>query len=269
MLERAAWPSRCSAAPGPESNGAAMIADLLATHLRDFRAARILDAGPGFNDFARTAAAVTGAVAVCYLDCNREVLACQAERAHAAGLAAECVEGLCHPEAISALPGEFDLILCQEMLEHLEDAEAVAGALAAKLRRGGRMVITVPTRTSERWLRFINRSYMRDEPHGHVREFDREGLRRLVLQARLSIRVLVPAQPHYFLAHTWLFGTRVKIDGSTGRILAPDWRVRVGGYLLGGSLKLFRATDLAMWSRLLPRNYFLVAEKGGPDAAAD
>ena len=126
------------------------------------------------------------------------------------------------------------------------------------------MIVTVPTKRSERWLKTINPSYMKDEPYGHVNEFDEQALRNVIQRAGLEIRTLLPTQPHYFLAHTWLFGTRMKIDGSTGRILTGGLRGFVLSRLTSWSRKLFRATNPQGWGRVFPRNYFVVASKPTP-----
>jgi hypothetical protein len=103
---------------------------------------------------------------------------------------------------------------------------------------------------------------MRDEPHGHVRQFDRQKLTEIVRASGLRILAFVPTQPHYFLAHTWLFGTRMVIEASTGKILTRGLRGFVLGHLTSLSRRFFRATGPRMWGRILPRNYFVVATKG-------
>jgi hypothetical protein len=97
-----------------------------------------------------------------------------------------------------------------------------------------------------------------------VNEFTRQALRDLVQEAGLEIRILIPTQPHYFLAHTWLFGTRMKIDGSTGRILTGGVRGLVLSVLTSWSRRFFLATGPRWWGRVFPRNYFVVASRPTP-----
>jgi len=238
-----------------------MIDGLLTSHLKGFSAARILDVGPGYSSFSRTAAATTGAREITYVDCDTSVLEWQKAENAKTGVQTSTELFPLSAAGIDRLPGPYDVILCQEVLEHLVDAEAVLAALARQLTPGGRMVITVPTRCSERWLKRLNPAYMKDEPHGHVREFGRADLERLLSGCGLAAEVILPTQPHYFLAHTWLFGTRMKVEGSTGRILSGGWRMRIMSRLLDGSRRFFLATGPAFWGRLLPRNYFVVATR--------
>lgn len=238
-----------------------MIERLIRTHLAGIRAVRILDIGPGYADFSRVAAGVTGAKSITFLDCDSAVLAWQTEECRKAGIRAEAVSILLDVKSLSSVSGSFDLIHCQEVLEHLPSAGEVMRAIVGLLVPGGRTVITVPTRMSERWLKFINPSYMRDVPHGHVNEFDRLSIELMVDRAGLVIEKLVPTQPHYFIAHTWLFGTRMRIEASTGRILTGGFRARVYGRLNPILKTIFMATGMNGWGRLIPRNYFILARK--------
>ncbi len=239
-----------------------MIAALLAAHLRGVAATSILDVGPGYGPFARVAAQATGARRVTFLDCDEGVLAWQAEACRAAGLEAACRRLVLGADALAGLAERHDLILCQEVLEHLPDAEGVLGALAARLCPGGRMVITVPTRRSERWLARLDPAYARHGAFGHVRQFDEPGLRALLAGAGLEPVVLLPTQPHYFVFHTWVVGSRMRVEWSTGRILTGGVRRWIGKRLHGWSRRLFLATGPERWGRLLPRNYFVVARRG-------
>jgi SAM-dependent methyltransferase len=240
-----------------------MIERLLRTHLAGFPARTILDVGPGYADFSRIAAAVTGASHITFLDFDENVLTWQMERCRQSRIQATPWRVRLDISEIQQSASRFDLIHCQEVLEHLPNAERVLGALAGLLTPEGRIIITVPTGGSERWLTWLNAGYMRDEPHGHVRQFDRPALLRTIQEAGLEPLAFVPTQPHYFLAHTWLFGTRMKTEGSTGRILTRGLRGFVLGHLTSSARRFFLVTGPDFWGRVLPRNYFVVAAKGG------
>ena len=234
--------------------------------LRGFRARTILDVGPGYANFGRVAARITGAAKITYLDYNETILTWQKNACEKAGIAAESMTMLLNPDNLFRLSAMYDLILCQEVLEHLADAEAVLTRLAEHLAPAGRMVVTVPTKCSERWLKRLNPSYMRDEPQGHVREFDRRDIEAILAAASLRPLVLIPTQPHFFLSHAWLALTRMKLDGATGKVLTGGIRYRLWGILNEYSRRFFLLTGPDWWGRLLPRNYFVVAVKA---AAAD
>jgi SAM-dependent methyltransferase len=233
----------------------------LKVYLKDVRADTILDVGPGYNHFSRVVAKVTGATEVTYLDFDQAILTFQVEEARRVGLNAISVSELLLPDKPLQLPGKYDIILCQEVLEHLGHAEQVLQMLANHLTDSGRIVITVPTRLSERLLKFVNSNYLANEPYGHVREFSEQSLRQLVSEAGLKPIVLFPVQPHYFVSHLWLFGSRMQVEGSSGKVLTQDWRAKVLIRLLRTSEKVFAATGPKWWGRLFPRNYFLIAQK--------
>lgn len=236
-----------------------MIDELVAASLRGVRCDNILDIGPGYADFSRIAARVTGAQSITFVDCDNDVLQWQSRQCREAGIDARLLPVLLDAATVASIRERYGLIHCQEVLEHLPDAPEVLRALAGLLIPGGRIIITVPTRRSERLLRFLNPSYMRNEPHGHVNEFDEAALRALIARAGLAVLTFAPAQPQYFIGHTWLAATRMKIDGSTGKILTRGVRGFVFGNLVKYSRLVFTATGLALWSRVFPRNYFVVA----------
>jgi SAM-dependent methyltransferase len=236
-----------------------MIDVLIREHLKGFTAQRILDVGPGFSSFSRSAAAVTGAREITFLDFDAKVLDFQLAETARAGITGTGVTLRLDAADLGTLNGPFDLIHCQEVLEHLPNAEQVLTALAAKLAPTGRMVITVPTRVSERWIKAINPSYMRDEPFGHVNEFDRADIEHLLGRAGLQPLVLVPTQPHYFVAHTWFYGVRMKSEPSSGRILTGGIRGAVYSRLFRGARWFFSLTGPRFWGRIMPRNYFIIA----------
>ena len=236
-----------------------MIADWIQKYLPPQQAVSVLDVGPGYSDFSRVVARVTGAREITFFDYAEPILSWQAERAAESGLNVHLVQSVLSSNAIAALPGGYDVILCQEVLEHLLNAGDILKSLVDHLSVGGCMVITVPTRLSERLIKCINPAYMRNVPHGHVNEFSRRSLLRLLTEAGLSPAVFFPTQPHYFLAHLWLFGTRVPIEGSSGRIVGGRFRARVFSLLVRGLRIIFRSTCPRFWGYCFPRNYFVIA----------
>jgi SAM-dependent methyltransferase len=236
-----------------------MIDTLIRQKLSGFKANRILDVGPGFSSFSRTSASVTGAREITFVDFDTNVLRWQLGESEKAGLKASGVTLRLDTTGLQGLEGPFDLIHCQEVLEHLPNAGDVLIALRQKLAPSGRMIVTVPSRCSERWLKTINRGYMRDEPFGHVHEFNRNGLKNVLKEAGLKPIALVPTQPHYFIAHTWFYGSRMKSEPSTGKILTGGIRGAVFSLVFKTSRWLFMSTGSSFWGALFPRNYFVVA----------
>ena len=81
------------------------------------------------------------------------------------------------PDGIPFAPGGFDLVAALDVVEHLDDDRAGLRALAAQLRPGGRLLITVPA-----WKFLWSRH---DERHHHRRRYGRGELLRLVAEAGL------------------------------------------------------------------------------------
>ncbi len=243
-----------------------MIDYWLQRYLAGLRCRRIMDIGPGYNTFALAAAQITGAQDITYVDYARDILDWQVARARAKGLQATGICGDLNENADLSTLGSFDLILCQEVLEHLPRPAGLIGQMTRLLAPGGRILITVPTAFSERIIKRINPAYMKDEPYGHVQQFTRRGLRELLASSSLRVEVLHPIQPHYFIGHLWLFGTRVKIEGATGKILDYDWRAKIFNRVVRYSRFFFRWTFPLAWGWLFPRNYLALVRRTGEPA---
>ncbi len=238
-----------------------MIEQLLNKYLKGYEAENILDVGPGYNNFGRVSAQVTGAKEITYIDCNQDVLDWQTERCNELALNCVCLCKRVDGDDLFELTEHYDLILCQEILEHLQDAEQLLSLLTRSLSNGGRIIITVPTKRSERWLKTLNPHYMEDEQFGHVREFDEPTLRRMLHNVGLAELVFIATQPHYFVGYTWLMGLRQQIDGSTGKIISKGISVNIFSWLTRYSKRFFELTGSETWGRLLPRNYFIIATR--------
>ncbi len=87
-------------------------------------------------------------------------------------------EGLPDSPALAAVTGQSDFVLCQNVLEHIEDESASVAAMAAALRPGGRLGILVPAHP--RLYGTLDRTY------GHYRRYTRDRLGGLVDAAGLE-----------------------------------------------------------------------------------
>jgi len=111
-----------------------------------------LDVGCGgglvAEPLARMGATVTG------IDAGEDVIA--AARAHAAGqdLAIDYRAGDVL-RLTDEMPGQFDLVTCLEVLEHVADVPAFLAALRKLLKPGGLLVFSTPNRTTMSWAVLI------------------------------------------------------------------------------------------------------------------
>jgi 2-polyprenyl-6-hydroxyphenyl methylase/3-demethylubiquinone-9 3-methyltransferase len=107
---------------------------------------RALDVGCGAGllaePLARLGATVTG------IDATPEVIAVAREHAQAVGLDIDYRQG-----DVQDLEGEFDLITCMEVIEHVADPAAFVKALARRLAADGLLVMSTPNATS--WSRLM------------------------------------------------------------------------------------------------------------------
>jgi SAM-dependent methyltransferase len=83
------------------------------------------------------------------------------------------------PVAPSLRPGAFDLVVCQNVLEHIEDESAALTTLGAALRPDGRLVLLVPAHP--RLFGQLDRSF------GHYRRYTRARLTQVVEASGLRI----------------------------------------------------------------------------------
>jgi 2-polyprenyl-3-methyl-5-hydroxy-6-metoxy-1,4-benzoquinol methylase len=81
-------------------------------------------------------------------------------------------------------PGSFDLVMCQNVLEHVEDEAGALREMASALRPGGRLVLLVPAGPA--LYGTLDRSY------GHHRRYSRDALRRSLESAGLRVDELYP-----------------------------------------------------------------------------
>jgi ubiquinone/menaquinone biosynthesis C-methylase UbiE len=238
-----------------------MIQDLVRKFLIYNENPSILDLGPGYGDFALELARQTKSHNISLFDYNEEVLNYQIRLFSTLNIRPVIYKSIIGVEQLQSITGRFDIILCQEILEHLTNPEEILNELAELLTVDGKLIITVPTRFSELLLKTLNNNYMLNEPFGHIQLFNKKRLLDMLKKTNLELVVFKKAQPHYFIAHLWLFGSGMKVEGATGKVLTHDWRTKVGNRVFSFSYKFFRKTNINFWSNLFPRNYFIITTK--------
>jgi len=75
--------------------------------------------------------------------------------------------------------GVFDVVVCSEVLEHVEESRTAVSELVRVLKSGGDLVVTVPRFWPERICWAISSAY-HHEPGGHIRIYKKGELLRLV-----------------------------------------------------------------------------------------
>ena len=144
---------------------------------------RALDVGCGAGllaePLARLGAAVTG------LDASAELISVAREHAQASGLEIDY-----HAGELEKLEGQFDLITCMEVIEHVADPAAFVGALAKRLAPGGLLIMSTPNATGWSKLLMITIGEGLGRIPKGTHEFDKfiapERLRQLLADAGLN-----------------------------------------------------------------------------------
>ena len=111
------------------------------------------------------------------------------ELARGRNTGAEIVKGML-PDALPFDDATFDLAVLLDVLEHVDDDRGALRRLAALLKPGGHLVLTVPA------FRFLWSGH--DESHQHRRRYRRPELSEKIASAGLRVRCI-----SYF--NTWLF----------------------------------------------------------------
>ena len=102
-------------------------------------------AGLACEPLARLGAEVTG------VDASAENVAVAATHAESVGLDIRYMAG-----ELAALDiGQFDLVTCLEVIEHVADKRAFLADVASSLAPGGLLVLSTPNRTAASWLLLV------------------------------------------------------------------------------------------------------------------
>jgi SAM-dependent methyltransferase len=86
------------------------------------------------------------------------------------------------PELEAIADGEYDLIVALDVIEHIDDDAAALAAIAPKLKRGGKFVMTVPAHP---WMWSAH-----DAVNHHKRRYSKRGLKALVESSPLKLEKL-------------------------------------------------------------------------------
>lgn len=180
---------------------------------------RVLEVGGGIGTYtARLAAGGAESVAVLEPD---PVCAAALEERFAATTAVRVLRAALPAEqAIVGPPGSFDLVVCQNVLEHVADDRAALVAMRTSLRRGGTLALLVPAHP-RLWGSL-------DCVYGHERRYRRAELTELVRAADFDV---VDVHSFNLLGMVgWLVSSWLRADRIQPRALrlfdrtVPLWR---------------------------------------------
>jgi SAM-dependent methyltransferase len=146
------------------------------------------------------------------------------------------------PAQFAALAGQFDTVICVNVLEHIEDDAVALAAMAAILSPGGVIVLLVPA--------FAALFGPIDRNLGHYRRYRRDEIARLARAAGLEI-----AKLHYMnvagFVGWWVNARLLKRESQSDRQIAifDRWMVPVLSALEGAIPPPFGQSLLAVLRR--------------------
>ena len=83
------------------------------------------------------------------------------------------------PELAGVRDRHYDLIAALDVIEHIDDDEAALASIAARLKPGGKLLMTVP---AHQWMWSAH-----DVANHHQRRYSKRGLRQLIEQSPLKL----------------------------------------------------------------------------------
>ncbi len=141
----------------------------------------------------------------------------------------------------------FDAIEARDVLEHVDDLEAVLDEIRRCLKPGGEVVAEVPYWKSERWLTQLRPSYPR-EIH-HVRVFEKNELEDIMIRRGFS---LSRKMRRGFLSHLEFLFTFRRKSSSRTQLGIGNWRESPGRVILHLGLLYFNPLVLKTPLRYFP-----------------
>jgi SAM-dependent methyltransferase len=174
-----------SSSPAPfdldELAGATGLADWMFAQFRDYVAPATAEVGPGVGTFTERLLEA-GVDRLLLVELDAALSDYLTDRFGSDPRVTVATEGLPESPALASTAGQWGFVLCQNVLEHIEDDHAAAAAMASALAPGGHLVILVPAHP---------RLYgALDSAFGHHRRYTRDRLREVVEAAGLEVQDL-------------------------------------------------------------------------------
>lgn len=117
-----------------------------------FLGRRVLDVGCAYGGFL-VAAKVAGASTVCGIDISSDLIGLARRQTADYRVAARLLVDDVTSEGIADRLGTFDIVICNDVIEHVVEPAACAANLASLLRPGGRVFLEIPNGSAVEFMR--------------------------------------------------------------------------------------------------------------------
>ena len=148
----------------------------------------------------------------------------------------------------------YDRVICSEVMEHVHDYKGAAKELARVTKPGGKLAITIPTRTSENFYLRLGDEYF-ESPGGHIRIFSPRQLAEGLATAGLTTHGVGFA--HGLHTPYWVLRSIMHLPDADESALVRAYRL----FLIQATGSPFMA-QLEKWLNFVcPKSLILYAEK--------
>jgi len=216
---------------------------------------RVLDVGCGMGELLRDLAARLPEAHIAGADLSERSIVESRKLNPTFDLFALDVAAIDLAGAAPARAGQYDLVVCSEVLEHIPDHRRAAANLAALLAPGGRLIVTVPGGKMSRF----------DQAIGHQRHYRPDDLRALLAGAGLVVDdVLAWGFPFHNLYRTAVrLASRMTLPGEPQAAAAPS-----GDRSGPGLLSRVMSAGYSVFGRVLNPLFYLNLNRGGEQLIA-
>jgi 2-polyprenyl-3-methyl-5-hydroxy-6-metoxy-1,4-benzoquinol methylase len=164
-------------------------------------------------------------------------------------------------EPLDFLLNEYDLILCTEVIEHVDNNQKLLLKIHELLSNTGIFIISVPNKYIDKFLLRLNNNYMQthDLSKGHLNFYNKFEFKNLLNNSGFEILKLNGIASEFVFFHFILVYFKVHIDEDTGQIYdtnnsAVKWGARLMRLILYFRLNYFL-------NFIIPRNYLAITKK--------
>lgn len=175
-----------------------LINSIASKHLSNNSNPYILDIGPGFKNYLSK---FNDSIERDIIEFDEDIIKFQKTTTNVNNV---FKVDLSEDQVSSQIKQRYDVILMIEVLEHIVNPAKILSEIKQLLKPGGILLLTVPTRFSERIMFKLNENYNKNTLFPHVNFFNKSGLEELLKFSGFKIKKSKQVNFHYLLFHIFL-----------------------------------------------------------------